>query len=177
MQYSHEHLKTMVYAKFGGQTECIIRNWKIENYSVDHYRWPIRKYLLTVRIQMWGDWRQTCSIESWSSFSQSVSSSNCTSFFVSSFSSQLWLTGIQSFSTTVCATSVEHPGNNPCLLSFLSFTNVKLKFWRIHLNSVSTTFFGIKWYTIEKLFQAFFSCPILTNQQYSTTVNFNSAIS
>ena len=31
MQYSQEHLKTMVYAKFGGQTECIIGNWKIEN--------------------------------------------------------------------------------------------------------------------------------------------------
>ena len=31
MQYSREHLKTMVYAKFGGQTECIMGNWKIEN--------------------------------------------------------------------------------------------------------------------------------------------------
>ena len=31
MQYSQEHLKTMVYAKFGGQTECIMENWKIEN--------------------------------------------------------------------------------------------------------------------------------------------------
>ena len=31
MQYSQEHLKTMVYAKFGGQTECIMGNWKIEN--------------------------------------------------------------------------------------------------------------------------------------------------
>ena len=95
-------------------------------YSVDHYRRPIRKYLLTVQIQMWGDWRQTCS-KSWSSFSQSESStsflfllsspSSCTSFFVSSFYCQLWLTGIQSFSTTICATSVEHSGNNPCLLS------------------------------------------------------------
>ena len=34
MQYSQEHLKTMVYAKFGGQTECIMGNWKIENGSV-----------------------------------------------------------------------------------------------------------------------------------------------
>ena len=34
MQYSQEHLKTMVYAKFGGQTECIMGNWKIENYRV-----------------------------------------------------------------------------------------------------------------------------------------------
>ena len=31
MQYSQEHLKTMVNAKFGGQTECIMGNWKIEN--------------------------------------------------------------------------------------------------------------------------------------------------
>ena len=30
MQYSQEHLKTMVYAKFGGQTECIMGNSKIE---------------------------------------------------------------------------------------------------------------------------------------------------
>ena len=34
MQYSQEHLKTMVYAKFGGQTECIMGNWKIENEDV-----------------------------------------------------------------------------------------------------------------------------------------------
>ena len=31
MQYSQEHLKTMVYAEFWGQTECIMGNWKIEN--------------------------------------------------------------------------------------------------------------------------------------------------
>ena len=31
MQYSQEHLKTMVYAEFGGQAECIMGNWKIEN--------------------------------------------------------------------------------------------------------------------------------------------------
>ena len=31
MQYSQEHLKTMVYAKFGGKQECIMGNWKIEN--------------------------------------------------------------------------------------------------------------------------------------------------
>ena len=31
MQYSQDHLKTMVYAKFGRQTECIMGNWKIEN--------------------------------------------------------------------------------------------------------------------------------------------------
>ena len=34
MQYSQEHLKTMVYAEFGGQTECIMGNSKIENWSV-----------------------------------------------------------------------------------------------------------------------------------------------
>ena len=33
MQYSQEHLKTMVYAEFGGQTECIMGNWKIVNES------------------------------------------------------------------------------------------------------------------------------------------------
>ena len=31
MQYSQDHLKTMVYAKFEGQTECIMGNSKIEN--------------------------------------------------------------------------------------------------------------------------------------------------
>ena len=36
MQYSQEHLKTMVYAEFGGQTECIMGNWKIENLTY-HY--------------------------------------------------------------------------------------------------------------------------------------------
>ena len=34
MKYSQEHLKTMVYAEFGGQTECIMGNWKIENGSM-----------------------------------------------------------------------------------------------------------------------------------------------
>ena len=34
MQYSQEHLKTTVYAKFGGQTECIKGNSKIENTDV-----------------------------------------------------------------------------------------------------------------------------------------------
>ena len=36
MQYSQEHLKTMVYAKFGGQTECIMGNWKKENMRNSH---------------------------------------------------------------------------------------------------------------------------------------------
>ena len=40
MQYSQEHLKTMVYAKFGGQTECIMGNWKIENWSAHKMRIP-----------------------------------------------------------------------------------------------------------------------------------------
>ena len=34
MQYSQEHLKTMVYAEFGGQTECIMGNSKIVNRQV-----------------------------------------------------------------------------------------------------------------------------------------------
>ena len=29
--YSQEHLKTMVYAKFGGQTKCFMGNSKIED--------------------------------------------------------------------------------------------------------------------------------------------------
>ena len=44
MQYSQEHLKTMVYAKFGGQTECIMGNSKIENVDVI----PKQKQLSTV---------------------------------------------------------------------------------------------------------------------------------
>ena len=32
MQSSQENLKTIVYAKFGGQTKCIMDNWKNENY-------------------------------------------------------------------------------------------------------------------------------------------------
>ena len=31
MQYSQEHLETMVYAELGGQTECIMGDSKIEN--------------------------------------------------------------------------------------------------------------------------------------------------
>ena len=29
--FSQEHFKTITYAKFGGQTECITGNWKIVN--------------------------------------------------------------------------------------------------------------------------------------------------
>jgi len=29
--YSQEHFTTIIYSKFGGQTECIMGNWKIEN--------------------------------------------------------------------------------------------------------------------------------------------------
>ena len=29
--FSQEHFKTISYAKFGGQTECIVGNWKIVN--------------------------------------------------------------------------------------------------------------------------------------------------
>ena len=38
MHYSQEHLKTMVYAKFRGQTECIMGNWKIENSTLNAVR-------------------------------------------------------------------------------------------------------------------------------------------
>ena len=31
MQTSQEYFTTIVYAKFGGQTECIMDNWKIVN--------------------------------------------------------------------------------------------------------------------------------------------------
>ena len=41
MQYSQEHLKTMVYAEFGGQTECIMGNWKIENDHILKTQQPI----------------------------------------------------------------------------------------------------------------------------------------
>ena len=41
MQYSQEHLKTMVYAKFGGQTECIMGNWKIENCCKYKLYWSV----------------------------------------------------------------------------------------------------------------------------------------
>ena len=37
MQYSQKHLKTMVYAEFGGQTECIMGSWKIENWQSQNY--------------------------------------------------------------------------------------------------------------------------------------------
>ena len=39
--YSQEHLKTMVYAKFGGQTKCIMGNSKIENGSELTYFWKL----------------------------------------------------------------------------------------------------------------------------------------
>ena len=42
MQYSQEHLKTMVYAKFGGQTECIMGNSKIENLAYTGISRPTR---------------------------------------------------------------------------------------------------------------------------------------
>ena len=39
---SQEHLKTMVYAEFGGQTECIMGNWKIENTDSFIFNWFVR---------------------------------------------------------------------------------------------------------------------------------------
>ena len=50
MQYSQEHLKTMVYAEFGGQTECIMGNWKIENeWRIDgDWKWLSVIYLVVL---------------------------------------------------------------------------------------------------------------------------------
>ena len=42
MQYSQEHLETMVYAEFGGQTECIMGDSKIEN-SLSSFYDSVRK--------------------------------------------------------------------------------------------------------------------------------------
>ena len=39
MQYSKEHLKTMVHAEFGGQTDWIMGNWKIENLQIADVAW------------------------------------------------------------------------------------------------------------------------------------------
>ena len=50
MQYSQEHLKTMVYAKFGGQTECIMGNWKIENGFHSQYLYLL--FLRSVKMVM-----------------------------------------------------------------------------------------------------------------------------
>ena len=47
MQYSQEHLKTMVYAEFGGQTECIMGNWKIENITFVFQKRTNVSFLLT----------------------------------------------------------------------------------------------------------------------------------
>ena len=44
MQYSQEHLKTMVYAKFGGQTECIMGNSKKENASFIHENYLVNGF-------------------------------------------------------------------------------------------------------------------------------------
>ena len=40
---SPRHLKTIVYAKFGGQTKCIIGNSKIENDVTDAMLEPLNK--------------------------------------------------------------------------------------------------------------------------------------
>ena len=65
MQYSQEHLKTMVYAKFGGQTECIMENWKIENgrredwtLQVPNKKWSlgapwVRKFCFLYNQEIW----------------------------------------------------------------------------------------------------------------------------
>ena len=72
MQYSQEHLKTMVYAEFGGQTECIMGNWKIENGlaaylpAVIHYH---THFLLTIITQVGGStWVNTGPMKHWLPF-------------------------------------------------------------------------------------------------------------
>ena len=55
MQYSQEHLKTMVYAKFGGQTDCIMGNSKIENSITDSSHpgfQSIRTFLRLILLQL-----------------------------------------------------------------------------------------------------------------------------
>ena len=52
MQYSQEHLKTMVYAEFGGQTECIMGNWKIENGVTIQIR-PFEQNLVILLLISW----------------------------------------------------------------------------------------------------------------------------
>ena len=53
MQYSQEHLKTMVYAEFGEQTECIMGNWKIGNYK-RFQRLPRGLSFLRKNLALWG---------------------------------------------------------------------------------------------------------------------------
>ena len=45
MQYSQEHLKTMIYAEFGGQTEYIMGNWKIEN---GFFFWQLKNLIIVM---------------------------------------------------------------------------------------------------------------------------------
>ena len=52
MQYSQEHLKTMVYAEFGGQTECIMGNWKIENGPLDSTLDGVNTYFYIVWVDI-----------------------------------------------------------------------------------------------------------------------------
>ena len=47
IQHSQEHLKTMVYAEFGWQTECIMGNWKIENsHLAIHEDFKFKRFIL-----------------------------------------------------------------------------------------------------------------------------------
>ena len=55
--YSQEYFTTIVYAKPGGQTECIMGNWKIENkfYQFNYYIWDV-KYAWTSKNRVWCAW-------------------------------------------------------------------------------------------------------------------------
>ena len=46
--YSQEHLKTMVYAKFGGQTKCIMGNSKIENSVIVKHGSRVKQFTLFI---------------------------------------------------------------------------------------------------------------------------------
>ena len=62
MQYSQEHLKTMVYAEFGGQTECIMGNWKIENRELKQRqrRRQRARFNLVPRLSLTEPWKRGC---------------------------------------------------------------------------------------------------------------------
>ena len=47
--FSQEHFKTISYAKFGGQTECIMGNWKIVNDHVEVHPQKKKEVLYLVK--------------------------------------------------------------------------------------------------------------------------------
>ena len=49
MQTSQEHFTTIAYAKFGGKTEWIMGNWKIENEQLSPF---FKNYFLLSKLSM-----------------------------------------------------------------------------------------------------------------------------